>query len=44
MCLFQETERRLEAARERTEAARRSYLQTLVRHETLAELVTGKDT
>jgi len=36
-----ETERRVELARERTEAARRNYLQTLVRYETLTELITS---
>ena len=37
-----ETERRLEVARERTEEARRSYLQTLVRYETLTDLITSR--
>lgn len=36
-----ETERRLEAARERTETARRSYLRTLLRYETLTDLITS---
>lgn len=36
-----ETERRLEAARERTETARRSYLHTLLRHETLTQLISS---
>jgi len=37
-----ETEMKVEAARQKTEAARRSYLQSLVRYETLTELITSK--
>ena len=33
---------KVEAARQKTEAARRSYLQSLVRYETLTELITSK--
>ena len=39
---FQETEREVEAARQKTEAARRSYLQSVVRYESLTELITSK--
>jgi len=38
-----ETEMKVEAARQKTEAARRSYLQSLVRYETLTELITSVD-
>ena len=33
---------KVEAARQKTEAARRSYLQSLVRYESLTELITSK--
>ena len=34
---------KVEAARQRTEAARRSYLQSVVRYETLTDLITSKE-
>lgn len=41
--ISKETEIKVEAARQKTEAARRSYLKSLVRYETLTELITGVD-
>ena len=40
---FQGTQTKVEAARQKTEAARMSYLQSLVRSETLTELITSKE-
>merc|ERR1719219_2786092 len=38
-----ETERKVEAARQKTEAARLSYLQSVARYESLTELITSVD-